>query len=65
MKTIKLGDFLSDTDIARAATLRDARRICELIIQPRLKEIEAKLGQECDAMYLAYAVEYALGVAFD
>jgi len=37
-----------------------ARRLAEQVIAPNLKAINARLGQENDARYLAYVVELAL-----
>jgi len=36
------------------------RLIAERIIAPNLERIDRSTGQDNDAMYLAYAVEYAL-----
>ena len=60
MRRATLSDFLTDKQIAEAAKLKTARHICDQIIQPNIEKINRKLGQECDPMYLSYAVEYAL-----
>jgi hypothetical protein len=60
MRTVTLGDFLTDDEIAEAARLRDHAKILEQIIAPNLERINAALGQENDARYLAYAIEYAV-----
>lgn len=69
----RLGEFLTDSEIMLAAQmwrgawvgdgLTYAQRVAEKIIRPNIKRINADLGQENDVMYLAYAVEYALGSA--
>ena len=59
-KHVKLADFLTDKQIARAVELREAKKICEEIIRPNLDAINRKLGQENDPMYLAYATEYVI-----
>jgi len=59
-KYVTLSDFLTDDQLKKAIELKKARDICDKIIAPNLKEINKKLGQENDALYLAYAVEYAL-----
>lgn len=60
MKTISIGDFLTDNQIKEAEKLGRAKDICEKITKPNIKEINDKIGQENDPMYLAYAIEYAL-----
>jgi hypothetical protein len=57
--------FLTEAQIERCVAIiqnteRPARRICDEVIAPNLAEINRKLGQENNAMYLAYAVEYVL-----
>jgi hypothetical protein len=66
MKHIAITDFLTDEEIERARVLwqelRDTGRFAatleETIVRPQLPRINAALGQENDARYLAYAVEY-------
>lgn len=66
---ITLPDFLTEAEIRRAA-----RKFKELsggtafhtwcvdeLIMPNMDRINKALGQENDARYLAYAVEYVLG----
>lgn len=60
MKEVTLGDILTEKELKRAMKLRKAKDICKEIIEPKLPEINKKLGQENDAMYLAYFVEYAV-----
>jgi hypothetical protein len=70
-KTITITDFLTDAEIqqaqkryrAMAGTGRFAATFAADVIRPNLPRINAALGQENDAMYLAYAVEYVLGLA--
>lgn len=64
MKTMTLPDFLTDEQIAAALKLYEVHgmdatsMICKQIIEPNLAAINAKLGQENDARYLAYACVY-------
>ena len=64
MKTMTLQDFLTDEQINAAIKLYEAHGmdatspICKQIIEPNMEAINAKLGQENDACYLAYAVVY-------
>ena len=64
MKTVTLTDFLDEQQIEDVvAILRvggSAQAVCEFVIQPNIDEINRKLGQENDVMYLAYACEYAV-----
>lgn len=70
-KTISVTDFLTAEEIDRAIRLYSetlgkntfATRCAAEIIEPALPRINEKLGQENDAKYLAYAVEYALAQA--
>ena len=65
-KMLTLPDFLTEAQIARAADLyresgMDATAaIRAQVIEPNMAEINAKIGQENDASYLAYAVVYVL-----
>lgn len=64
MKQITLPDFLTDEQIEKARELYMAgtpgfaRAVKDLLIEPNIEEINRKLGQENDPMFLAYAVEY-------
>lgn len=61
LRTVKLGDFLSQRDLDKAKRLYpDAKAICREVIEPQISAINMKLGQENDPMYLAYAVVFAL-----
>ena len=65
-KTITLPQFLTEGQIAEAAALYEAygmdaaSQIRTQVIEPNMAVIDAKLGQENDARYLAYAVVYVL-----
>lgn len=61
MKMIKLSDFLTQVQIKRAIELKTAKEICREIVLPNIKTINKLLEQENDPMYLAYAIEYAIG----
>lgn len=69
MKMMTLPDFLTEAQIAKAIQLyevhgMDAKaKIQSQIIEPSMEAINAKLGQENDASYLAYAVVYVLSQA--
>ena len=66
MKTCTLTEFLTDAQIAEAALLYEidsidaTKKILKRVIEPNMVAINAKLGQENDARYLAYAVVYVL-----
>ena len=62
MKQVTIDQFLNESQIKKAIELRKAKDICKVIIEPNLDSINKKLGQENDAMYLAYAVEYVVGM---
>ena len=68
MKTAKLTDFLTEDQIVEVAALwrtspMPAKSICEKVILPNIAEINRRLGQENDPMYLAYACEAACNEA--
>ena len=64
MKTMTLPQFLTDDQIAEAIRLyethgdRAVEQIRQHVIEPNMEAINAKLGQENDPQYLAYAVVY-------
>ena len=61
MKYVKLGDMLTDAQIQRCCELYpDNERIRDEVIKPNLAAINARVGQENDASYIAYAVLYAI-----
>lgn len=66
MKTMTIDQFLTDIQIKACLALYRAnqatavKNIKEGIIEPNIGLINAKLGQENDPTYLAYAIYYAL-----
>lgn len=67
MKTVTLPQFLTTAQIAEATHLYKIHGpwdavapIQARVIEPNLVAINAKLGQENDARYLAYTVVYGL-----
>ncbi len=69
-RSITLPEFLTEGQIAEAAALYEAHgrrgsvaRIQAQVIEPNMDAINAKLGQENDARYLAHAVAYVLSQA--
>jgi hypothetical protein len=67
MKSFTLPDILTEQEIAQAVELYKtapagtfAAKVKEKLVLPNLKRIEEKLGQEMDAGYVAYAIEYVL-----
>jgi len=64
VKTVKLGDMLTDAQLDRCRVLYpDRARIRDEVIRPNMKTINRRLGQENDADYLSYAIVHVLGVA--
>lgn len=59
-KTMLIGDFLTDAQLKRCAELGNAKDICREVMEPNIEDINRKLRQENDPMYLAYMVEHAL-----
>lgn len=62
-KKITIQDFLTDDQIEAALTIWQnntipAKEIAEKVIRPAIAEINKKLGQENDPLYLAYCCEY-------
>jgi len=68
VKTMTLPQFLTEAQIAEAVRLFEAQaegidaveQILERVIEPNMAAINAKLGQQNDPRYLAYAVVYVL-----
>jgi len=60
MSTVTIDQFLNEDQIKKAIQLKKAKDICREIIEPNIKTINDLLGQENDAMYLAYATEYVV-----
>lgn len=65
--TISLSDFLSEADIKKCIEIwatkpehEHARTIASEVIEPQLVQINQKLGQENNPLYLAYVVCYAI-----
>ena len=62
VKTISIGDMLTDEQIQRCGALYPSReRIRDEVILPNMAEINRRLGQENDPDYLSYAIVYVLG----
>lgn len=60
MKTTNIAQFLTNNQIRLCIKLKTAKLICKEVIEPNIEEINKKLGQENDPMYLAYACEYVI-----
>jgi hypothetical protein len=65
MRKITIEQFLTKEQIQKAIDLKKAKDICREIIEPNLSEINRKIGQENDAMYLSYMVEYIVSLLGD
>lgn len=67
VKRVTLGDFLTDGEIRQCVAIyrtdRDNfhKRVLKEVINPNMERIDIALGQENDADYLAYCVQYAIG----
>lgn len=59
-KSVKIGDLFTDSEVRQAAKCKSAREIADKVITPIIGRVNAAAGQECDPMYLAYALEYAI-----
>jgi hypothetical protein len=75
LRQITIHDFLTEDEIHRAQAIYAAHRkagtpanfskaVRDELIAPNMARINRALGQENDAHYLAYAVEYVLGEAW-
>lgn len=67
---VALTDFLTEAEIKKAVKLYKtaqpgtfAKLCAAQIIEPNMARINAALGQENNAQYLAYAVEFVMGQA--
>ena len=61
MKTVKLGDMLTDAQLERCRVLYpDRKRIRDEVIRPDMAEINRRLGQENDPDYLSFAIVHAI-----
>jgi hypothetical protein len=68
MKQVTLYDFLTESQIEEAHKIWEkekapAKEICDKVIRPNIAEIDRKLGQANDPMYLAYACEHVFNEA--
>lgn len=70
-KMIAITDFLTPAELVQARQMMKphltgtytksyAQRVREVIIEPNIERINKALGQENDAMYLAFVVEYVM-----
>lgn len=61
MKTVKLGDLFTEEELHEAEAIgSDHARLRDEIVAPAIERINGVTGQENDADYLAYALEYAI-----
>ena len=65
--TITIGDFLTDAEIKKVQKMyrtlpshEFTHAVCEQVIKPQMARINKALGQENDALYLSYAVQYVM-----
>ena len=66
VRTIRLGDMLTDEQVQRCCALYPSReRIRDEIVKPNMADIDRRLGQENDADYLSYAIVYVLREVID
>lgn len=69
MKQANIGDILSEKEyktcvelIKTCSSYDKCKQIARLVIGPKIEEINQKLGQRNDPLYLAYAIVYAIEV---
>jgi len=62
-KQVAITDFLTKAEIEKAIKLKSQKKVRLQIIEPNMARINKALGQENDAAYLAYCVEYVLRAA--
>lgn len=68
-RQVSLSDFLTEKQIDHCIRLYNADTqgcvyaIEDKVIKPNIETINRKLGQENDSRYLAYAVQYVLGLS--
>lgn len=60
MRYITIGEFLTNDEILQCSKCTTAEEIEKEVIAPNIDRINKALGQENNARYLAYAVEYVL-----
>jgi hypothetical protein len=72
MKQLNLGDLFTKDEIEAASKLffeckpgEFNRRVVEQIVQPAMLRINAATGQENDARYMGYLLEYVFSQASD
>jgi len=65
MRRVTLGEFITESMLVQAQKIGadDVKRICVEVIEPNMAEINRKLGQENDPMYLAYALSHGISQA--
>lgn len=69
MKNVALGDLFTDVQIDRALVIwRTDRehfhaRVLSEVVEPAMAQINANTGQENDASYMAYMLEYVFSQA--
>lgn len=64
MKTIAIRDVFSVEQLKLAMSIGrdDHKRLVAEVIEPNMAAIEQRCGQAMDAGYLAYMLEYAMGI---
>ena len=69
MKHVRIGELFTDRELRAAAKLYAQcqpgefnRRVVAEIVGPAMPRINKATGQENDARYFGYALEYALGL---
>lgn len=60
LRHVSITEFLTKDQIQEVFHLRTAKLICDKVIKPNISNINQKLGQENDPMYLAYMIEHIL-----
>jgi hypothetical protein len=66
VRYINVTEFLTEDEIQLAARMwtenqkNYAMRVCERLLRPNIRRINAALGQENDPMFLACAIEFVL-----
>lgn len=59
-RAMSLTDFLTAEELDEAVKLGSRKEVLDKIIQPNMERINKQLGQDNDARYLSYAVEYVM-----
>lgn len=67
MKMVNIGELLTDKELAKAREIYRTTKLGERhkalvaqVVEPAMKHINEVTGQENDAGYIAYALEYAI-----